>query len=507
LINKSIYRSLLNKVKGFSGSNEFLVPTLVIIFLFTSAAYSVYFAPAGVDRLFFVVLLVLFWYSKSDYLWFAFFIIVSSYPGGLFAETSSDAARRLPIFTILPRYSFSVMDLFLITALFKAFLRGKKSNLLDVFRLKNIIYIFPYIVLVSVFYGVTLKVFLNSAARGLFFYTLVFSFPALIYTKKDIYRFMSMFFPFVILEVMAQLFYIQTGMMFVQLFNPEAFIEILNSVSGGVRAIPSGFINVRLAFVFAFVLIEVKEKYVPNFYSYLIVILSLISVIVSATRSAIIMFLFILISYFVFVARKRPNIFINFFIFCVVFIMVLDTTEIFDLNTIFGSSYNRFVGAVSVDEGSIKAEDSFDNRISNRFPVLWENINNSIFLGYGFSDKYFFYYDGHLGGVLVGLLQVGVFGFTLYAIFIVNIFRKCFWYLRKIKESNSFHGIIKVITIGFSGYLIINFTVDPIFVLNTSTLPQDIFIHLVIASFLVNMAIREQVEKRIASRELIQEVA
>ncbi|MBI5403583.1 MAG: hypothetical protein HY959_09280 [Ignavibacteriae bacterium] len=491
-----IYQNLAGKLKNSSEGMLLLYRTAAIILLFILTIYFVYYAPIGTDKLFGAVLLFVFWYSKSDYFWFAFFIIISAFPGGLFSENTFNALRRLPIYSPVPKISFSLMDLFLIVALIKAFAKGKKTKIKDVFKLKYIAYILPYILVVSIFHGVTLKIFLNGAVRGLFFYTLLFSFPALVYNRKEVYKFMTIFFPFVLLELISQIYTLRFGLEFANIFNPGSISEIMNSVSGDIRAIPTGYINMRLAFVFAFVLLESKENIVPKFYSYFVIFISLSSVLISATRSAIIMLLFIFIFYFILIAKKKPNLFLQVFVSAAVFLMLMDALNLVDFNSIIGSSYKRFVGAVSVEEGTVVAEDTFDNRISNRFPVLWESISRSIFIGYGFSDKYFINYDGHLGGVLIGLLQVGIFGFTMYAIFIVNIFRKCFWYIKRLPADNSVLGIIKVFTLSFAGYLIVNLTVDPIYVLNSSTLPQDIFIHLVIASFFINLAVREQIIKK-----------
>jgi hypothetical protein len=203
------------------------------------------------------------------------------------------------------------------------------------------------------------------------------------------------------------------------------------------------------------------------------------------------------------VAKKKPNAILQLFIVGVIFLMILDMTNIFNLNSIVGSSYNRYVGAVSVEEGSMKVEDTFDNRISNRLPRLLDAIGKSLFVGYGFSDKYFEAYDPHLGGVIVGILQVGILGYFFYVVFILNIFRKCFKYIKKLRDDNSYKNHIKVFLLCFFGYLLVNFTVDPIFVLNTSMLPQDIFIHLVIATFFINLGIREHVMKKMEMKDLL----
>jgi hypothetical protein len=481
-----------------------LYRSIAIVLLFSMTIYMVYLAPLGIDKLFCAILFVLFWYSKSNYFWFAFFLIVSSFPAGLFTETTGLATRRLPIYSPVPLVSFSVMDLFLIIAFVKALLRGKKIMIVDVFKIKKIVYIIPYILVISFFYGFTLKLFLNQTIRGLFFYTLLYSLPALISNKKELYKFMLMFFPFVFIEIIAQLYIIRTGNEFASLFNPGTGSELYNSMTGDIRAIPTGYIVMRLAFVFAFVLLECKDVMVPRIYLLLIILFSISSVIIAATRSAIIMLIFIFISYFVFVAKRKPNIVIQVFITGAIIVMLLDITNVFNLNHILDSSYNRFIGAVKVEEGTVKAADSFENRVSNRLPVLLDAIKGSVFVGYGFSDNYFIFYDGHLGGVLIGLLQVGIFGYLVYIVFITNIFRKCFFYIRKFSDNNPYKSQIKVFLICFFGYMIVNLTVDPIFVLNTSMMPQDIFIHLVVATFFINLAMRYHLMKRAERREEIE---
>ncbi len=492
--------NLYNKIKNNYKSSEnkvVLFSSIAIIFLFFIMVYMVYIAPIGLDKLFCIILFVIFWYSKANYFWFAFFLIITSFPAGLFSETSASAIRRLPIFSPMAKVSFSVLDIFLILALLKAIIKGKRFKYRDILKLKNIIYIFPYIIIVSIFHGLSIKMFFNATLRGLFFYTLIYSFPALINDKKDIYKFMLMFFPFVFIEFMSQIYAIQTGEKLINYFDPGFMEGVYNSVTGDVRAIPDGFIIIRLAYIFAFIILESNEKEIIKYYSLLVIIVSLTSVLVSATRSAIIMFVFIILLYFILIAKRKPNIIVQIFVAIVILITILDFVKIINLDDILGSSYRRFVGMASVQEGSIRAEDTFDYRINVRLPNILESIRNSILVGYGLSDKYYLYVDSHLGGLPVGLLQAGIFGYSFYIFFIFHIFKKCFKYIKRIPNSNSFVNGIKIFTLCFFGYLIVNFTVDPIYVLNTSTLPQDIIIHLIIASLFMYLAVKEQAMNRI----------
>jgi hypothetical protein len=493
----NFYNKIIKNIRNSSDSKIILFRSIAIVVLFALMIYMVYVAPIGTEKLFCLILFVIFWYSKANYFWFAFFLIISAFPAGLFSETSASAIRRLPIFSPMPKVSFSVMDIFLILALLKAIIKGKKVNYRDILKLKNIFFIFPYIIIVSFFHGLTIKLFLNSTLRGLFFYSLIYSFPALIYDRKEVYKFMLMFFPFVFIEFMTQIYSINADDKFANIFNPGVMENVYNSVTGEIRAIPDGFLTVRLAYIFAFVMLECKEKFIPKYYSIIIILVSLTTALLSATRSAIVMFILIFIFYFLLVVKKKPNIFMQLFITIIIMITILDFANVINLNDFLGSSYKRFIGMVSIQEGSVQTEDTFDYRINTRLPILIEAISNSPFIGYGLSDKYYLYCDSHLGGLPIGLLQAGFIGYSLYIFFIVSIFKKCFRYIKKIPVNNSYISTTKVFIICFFGYLIINFTVDPVYVLNTSAIPQDILIHLIIASLFIYFAIREQALKKL----------
>lgn len=503
-MNLGFYSVIKEKFRSYSESKIILYYSLGIVLLFFTLVYVIYIAPVGIDKLFFVILFVIFWYSKADYFWFAFFLIINSSPAGLFAISTRETTRMLPLFSILPKASFSILDIFLIIALLKAIIKGDSKKIRDALKLRNIVFIFPYILIISFFYGVTLKLFLNATLRGLFFYSLIYSFPTLINNKRDVNRFMILFLPFVLIELASQLYVLTMGVPIAEILYPGSTSIAYNSVTGDIRAIPYGYHCVRLAYVFSFILLENEEKLIPKFYCYLIMIASLFIVIISATRSAIIMLTFIFIVYFFFIARRKPNVVMQLFVFIAILLLILDFSKVLDLNNIFGASYKRFVGMVSIKEsGTIEAEDTFDYRISVRLPKLMESINKSLLVGYGLSDKFYENYDGHLGGVPIGLLQAGILGYFFYLLYIYNIFKKCFFYVRKIPSDNTSLNSIKVFIITFLGYSIVNFSVDAIFVLNTSVYVQDILIHLILASLFVYFALRENAIKRIEARNNI----
>ena len=482
---------LKDKLRGESEYNV-LSETFAMIFLFILSVFMVYLAPVGFDKIFFGLLFFTIWFSKRDYFWFAFFIILAFTPGGFFTENSSEAVRRLPLFTLLPKASFALFDIFLILMFIKAIIKGKRPRLKDVYNLKLMLILLLSLSFVTVYFGMTLTKFTNQTLRGLFFYTFIYSLPALMHKKGDIYKFMYLFFPFVFFEIISQFYLLYTGADLITLINPVTVLTLSEDLLiGGIRPVANGYAVVISAFIFAFVFLENKDKLSSRYYILTVIFLSSLSIFISATRQSIIMLLFMFSLYFFFMSKRRSNLTIQLFFVILFFILILDYVNVWDLNKIIGGSIERLFGAVGVKNGTVTAEDTLDYRLTERFPKLLEAIKGSLFLGYGFSDKFFEYYDGHLGGVLVGLLQVGVLGYCFIIYFIVNIFLVNYHYIKLLKPDNSYVMGIKVMTMGLAGFALVNIFIDPIFVYNVFAQPQEFFILLLICSMFIHYGKKE----------------
>ena len=74
---------------------------IAFIGLFILAIIAVYYMPQSVSKILFVGLLILFWNSKKDYLWFAFFFVLVQMPGFFFVGFSKASLYSLPVFTLM----------------------------------------------------------------------------------------------------------------------------------------------------------------------------------------------------------------------------------------------------------------------------------------------------------------------------------------------------------------------------------------------------------------------
>jgi len=496
--DSKLFSYLNRKYKVDHEYYDIMVKSLLIMGLFWVSVLFVYTFPIGLDKLFFAILLFIFWYSKVDYFWFAFFIIISLYPGSFFTENSGDSIRRLPLYTLIPKASFSVFDVFMIVSLIKSIVKGRKLKFKDVLNIKYASIFIIYLLIVSFFHGFSVKTFISMPLRGLFFYTFFYSFPALVFTKKDTYKFMYMFFPFVFNEVFSQMYLLSTGNNLVSLFYSAASNMVVHDklMGDNIRAIANGYSIIILSFMFSLTLLDNTDNAGSRSYLFVIIISTCVSIMLSATRQTIIMIVFMFALYYVFVNRGKAGIFLQLFIVALLVFFLIDILNVFNLSAIFNASINRLTGAIDIKGGSIEAEDTLDYRLSVRLPMILESIQRSLFLGYGFSDEFFKVYDGHLGGIFVGIMQMGLIGYSSLLFFIVMIYKTAIYYARRFGVKNSCSNIIKSLLIGISGYVLVNTFIDPVIIFNVWAKPHEFFILIILISQFIKFGKMEHYYKQ-----------
>ncbi len=488
---------LKSKFTGFEDGYDVFIKSITIYVLFWLSVLFVYTFPVGLDKLFFAMILLIFWFSKIDYFWFAFFIIISLYPGSFFTENSGDALRRLPIYTIIPKASFSVFDIFMIVSLIKAIVKGRKLRFKDVLNVKYASIFIIYLVIVSFFHGFSVKTFISLPLRGLFFYTFFYSFPALVFTKKDTYKFMYMFLPFVFNEVFSQMYLLSTGRNLVTVFYSSATSTVVYDklMGDNIRAIANGYSIIILSFMFSLSLLE-NSEIGSKTYLFVVIIATIISIMLSATRQTIIMIAFMFVLYFIFVNKAKPGILLQLLIATIVIFFIIDVLNVFNLSNILNASLNRLTGAVEIKGGTIEAEDTLDYRLTIRLPIILESIKRSLFLGFGFSDDFFQIYDGHLGGVFVGIMQMGIIGYTSLLIYIGSIYKTAIYFAKRFGDNNSCSNVIKSLLIGISGYVLVNTFIDPVIIFNVWAKPHEFFILIVLISQFIKFGKMEHIYKK-----------
>ena len=79
--------------------------------------------------MFFLLILAITWFSKRDYFWLVFFIIIASSPFRLFEDYGGFTLHRIPSYGVVGHYSIEFNEIFLILFFIKAKFKGFKNKL------------------------------------------------------------------------------------------------------------------------------------------------------------------------------------------------------------------------------------------------------------------------------------------------------------------------------------------------------------------------------------------
>ncbi len=425
------------------------------IFLFTLLFLSVlfvYFLPMIYSRIFSLFLLLLFLISKKDYFWFAFFFIIVAHPGYLFSDFSGESIARLPLYSLLPEVSFTPIDFFLILALGKALLIGKKVG----FRLKKpILSIFFYgiiLLILSIFvYGVRFDS-LGLMLRRVFTYTAIISFSFLVFKREDLWRFMNLIFPVVFFIFFTQVYFIAKGDEFINLLSP-GFRDIALMEEGQLRPVMGGVVIVFFSYIFSLYQLSFKQGWPRRIYLSMVAVVTFLSIFLSATRIWLIMFGFVLICYILFVARRLNQIARVVLISALAIILLMEIPLLRNTASI---AMTRYSELITIAQGRFEESSGFQIKYNKRLPRVLMGLRQNWIFGWGFSDTYLYYHDGHVGNFNV-VLQIGIIGFLILVYFWLSYFKMIFSTRRRLKNENPSKRALSVLGISFGAMLVASF--------------------------------------------------
>jgi len=434
---------------------QIIVDALMMWVLFGLSVIFVYKTPQILSKIFFLGLIAGFWFSRKNYFWFALFFILSQKPGTLFLDFSGLSQHRIPLFSILPGMSFSAFDLFVIVALIKALLKGKRTEV----RLKlPFILLFAYIlftVLLSVLNGTGIDTLAN-VLRGPFCYSLVFSFIYLINKRKEAYYFIYLILPFVFFIFFTQVYKFVKGQDFLELFYPGYLRVVSISGTGEIRLDIAGMLLVFFGFVFSLFLIEIKGKTISKNYLYAVVSTAYLIIVLSATRMWFAVFSFILLCYF-FVLKKDISNFIKISVLMVFIMSILISSGLFSSSALFNAILPRLSDIFTVAQGDFHSVGTFEYKYFYRLPLLLEGMEGNLVFGLGFSDLFLEYRDMHLG-LFNTILQFGIIGFLVFLYFFASYFSLIHKTLKNLSSNNPLRTSLKSLIFIFAGILMASFT-------------------------------------------------
>jgi len=302
----------------------------------------------------------------------------------------------------------------------KAFIR--KSKIIPIFYKKSLFLIFGYSIILFIL-GFVLGVSLLKVLRTLRFIlplVLLFVIPKLVFTHEEkVISFINILFALVFFCVLAQLIDIIFGIPLATFFGETMIIfaghelettsKIVFDVNEeAVRTIYGVFI-LFVSFITGLFYIVSENVIWKKLYLYLIVSLCFLSVFLSATRGWIIAFSTILVLFFLIFPK---NLRISFSGIIIVILLMMSSSKIEKQIT---GSLDRIESINYLLKGDITAGGTLQ-RISERSPRVMTKFKESPIYGFGFSDEYYKFADGHVGNQTL-LLNGGIIGYLIYSIF------------------------------------------------------------------------------------------
>jgi hypothetical protein len=382
---------------------------LIFFGLLATAIGFKYYLPSIFGVCFFISILVIYFWSKDEAFWLAFFLVLSDGFIGLFGPYEVD----LNLLPGLP--GIEVAQIYIVLSVVKALQvkAGFRPFFSPILKLMFIYLIFllvqGYAVGLSPEPNIQFRVFKLILPLMLFY-----SIPRLLNQASQFKDFFAYLFPLSFFILGAELFTISKGYTIIESLGlrQEAWFQVAVAEGGIYRGVFSP--NTLLITYFgAFYFLAIRPKSFMFSYLVAVIVADFISVFLSATRGWISGFTLTLILSVLFALRLTPKqlaislitgaaLVVSIFFVPAIHIQVQNTT-------------NRMMTLQSLAAGDLSAGGSLI-RLTERGPKVISGWKESALTGWGFSDYFFKYMDGHVGNQNI-LLHSGIIGAALMAIF------------------------------------------------------------------------------------------
>ncbi len=412
---------------------------LELLFYLFVAFILVYFIGAGLNRLLFLLVLPVVWFSKRDYFWLAFFFILMEMPGGLFSGGELDDPYRLPIYNLAPGVSFTIQELYLLVIFAKSFFRKSLGqNYTPHFfqeELKMLFWLFIILILISPFMGMSYYT-MSKVFKITISLTLFYSLLRLINVEDKFANFIKLLFPFTFIALALQIYGLINEQQIIALFKPgisEAQgIYSTDDPRGWVRPIEMGHVML-ITFTGSFYSLVSKRSSLNRNYLLLINFISFLVVLLSGTRSWFIAFCTGYIIFFMIYGFRVSRIILNSVL--VFFLVLLLVNSLPILKNQVKNAFSRIVTLEEVVKGDVTGGGTI-SRFDVKAPIVMKAFwSSSIIFGTGFSDNFTSYGDAHIGYHNM-LLNAGILGFLVFIYTIWKALKFPFFCAKRYSLSN-----------------------------------------------------------------------
>lgn len=459
--------------ENFFGIDFFKLLGLVFLTFIIS-----YYTPKIIALLFVVFTLILFFRSKNDYFWLAFFLVLYSAPFGLFAESRRGLSNGLPLFSFMPGFSLNYYQAFEIIAILKAIILKRNYT----YKLKKefnvLLAYFGLLLYIAFFFRQTSLSVIIIVIRNLFPYSLIFILPRLIITKKDFYKLVYLLLPFIFFHFIDSVLYLANGGVFYNI-GYDRVARYLNETR--YIAVGGQFEIVYISFVLAMI-IYIKSNY-NKFIKISIILMSFFIIIAGAYRSWFVIFVLIFATYLLTTNKKLASIIYS-FAFILIISNVLSSNIKF--NKALSNNINRIAEVTKIFDNGTATNKETNEKMQLRLPSQIKLIEESPIFGWGFTN--------HQGDPDVGnfalLVDLGILGFVLYLVLWIKFAAMYIEVIRNKLIPSNYRAMAKVLLASFLGLLISHFTTNGVFGL-VSNYPILAPLFVFISDFLMKQARKE----------------
>lgn len=388
---------------------------------------TVYYIPFPYNKILFLLILPLAWFTKDDYLFFAYFLVLEDQPGGLFGGGEREEIYRIPIYSLAPGVSFTIRELYLLMLLLKVIQKNHYSKLrirpFFLYELKLIALLFFVLVLITPVLGASFESY-RSIAKIIINLTIFYTIFRIIPDKTSMIKFMVTLLPFTFVALLLQSYGLIFGQQLVGLFRSDIKVTqgILDvSKKGLVVERPIELVHVLLInFISTLYLLGTNITKINKPFLWIVNVLSFVSIMMTATRSWFVAMFFAYILFLLF-GQNKPGIIVRYVTISALALVISFSVPLIRNQIL--SAWERLSTIEYVIKGDITAGGTL-MRYDVRAPAVMEAFYDStVILGSAFSRNHQDHQDYHVGYHNL-LLNTGILGALLFFLLILKLLRK-----------------------------------------------------------------------------------
>lgn len=425
-----------------------LKKSAALLGLISLAIIANYFMSDAIASLFYVATFVVYFNSKDEPFWLTFFFVLSDGFIGFFNnyEAVLSAIPGLP--------PVEIGHFYIALTLVKA-AKVKKFDKPFYFPIMGAMLVYVIFLVVQ---GYTLGVTpeLNAQFRilkHLLPLILFYSIPRLFESEDQYRQTFALFIPFAFFALLAQVITITTSLAPSQLLGVHQDLWFIATTGEGKTY--RGFYStdmVLISFFGAMFYSATKDKYFNQTLLFAVIAADFISAFLSATRGWVLCFTFATLLHLIFVLRMSAGQLSKVVITATLALVGLMSIPV--VNKQFSAAFERLETLQALAGGDVTAKGTLQ-RINDRLPRVISKWEESPLAGWGFSDDFFKYGDFHVGNHNI-LLQSGILGGLLMALFLVYFQVKLFQRSLSLPSGNIYKNALLVFPVFFFGWFIIH---------------------------------------------------